>query len=100
MGATQGLVQRVFVTMGAVIGCAGTALGLAVGLATAAALSRWHVIDLPSDVYFLDTLPVRVQAGDVLLVALASLALCLLATIHPARRAAALVPVEAIRVAE
>ncbi len=100
MGATAGLVQRVFVTMGAVIGFTGTTLGLALGLAAASALSYWHVIDLPGDVYFLDTLPVRIQAGDVTIVALASCTLCLLATVAPARRAAALHPVEAIRVGE
>jgi lipoprotein-releasing system permease protein len=100
MGATRRLVQRAFVTMGAVIGLVGTGLGTLLGIGTAAALKRWPIVQLPGDVYFIDRLPVRMELSDVLLVAGASLLLCLLATLSPSRQAARLVPVEAIRTAE
>ena len=47
--------------------------------------------------YYITTLPVRLNAGDVAAIALAALAICLLATLYPARQAARLNPVEAIR---
>jgi lipoprotein-releasing system permease protein len=48
-------------------------------------------------VYFIDHLPVHVEALDVLYVVLASLAVAVLATLYPSRSASRLTPVEAIR---
>ena len=55
------------------------------------------LIRIDPSVYFIDRLPVRVEAVDVGLVILASFALAVLVTIFPSRRAARLEPVEAIR---
>ncbi|RMF83051.1 MAG: lipoprotein-releasing ABC transporter permease subunit [Nitrospirae bacterium] len=96
-GATRRFVRRVFLWQGALIGLSGTFIGLAVGLTLCAVLDRWHFIQLPGDVYYFTTLPVRVRATDFALVTLAAAALSLLATLFPAWQAGRLEPVEALR---
>ena len=97
MGATDRQVRRIFVFKGMVIGLIGTVLGDILGLILCSLLKRYQFIDLPSDVYFLSTLPVELQALDVINISVAALAICFLATIYPARQASKMNPVEAIR---
>jgi lipoprotein-releasing system permease protein len=61
------------------------------------AVGDYKLIALDPSVYFIDHLPVAVQMGDVLLIVLASIAIAALATVYPARQAARLFPIEAIR---
>jgi lipoprotein-releasing system permease protein len=97
MGLTSTAIARVFVVQGAIIGAVGTVLGMGLGLAVAYIVDRSGLIRINPSVYFVDRLPVHVEPLDVLIVALISLAVATLATIHPSRAAARLVPVEAIR---
>lgn len=97
MGATNVAIGAVFVFKGAVIGVLGTTLGILGGLGGSALLARYKFIDLPKDVFYVSTVPVRIYPENFAAVALASLAICLLATIYPARQAARLAPVEVIR---
>jgi len=97
MGASQGDVLSVFLVAGTGIGAIGAALGTILGLSACAALKRWHFISIPSDVYFLSTLPVKVEAGDVVLVVLVTLALCLVAAGYPAWYASRQLPAESLR---
>jgi lipoprotein-releasing system permease protein len=60
-------------------------------------LRRYPIVRLPGDVYFIETLPVRPEAGDFVAVVAATLVLCLVAALYPAWRASRLDPVEAIR---
>jgi len=80
-----------------VIGLIGTLLGDSLGMILCALLKRYQFIELPSDVYFLSTLPVLLQPLDVIQVSLAALVICFLATLYPARQASRMNPVEAIR---
>ena len=97
MGASQSDVVRIFLTAGLGIGAVGVSFGTALGLIACWALAKYHFIDLPSDVYFLSTLPVRVEWGDVLLVVVLTFALCLLAAGYPAWYASRRSPVESLR---
>jgi lipoprotein-releasing system permease protein len=95
----------VFATQGTVIGVAGTAAGVGLGLliarnitAVVGGLERISGMTLVDpQVYFISELPADVQAGDVLLVAGTALLLGVLATLYPALRAAATQPAEALR---
>lgn len=97
MGASRGDIVRIFLFAGLGIGVVGILLGAGLGLAACWALGRFRFIDIPSDVYFLSTLPVRVEGGDVLLVVTLTLALCLLAAGYPAFWASRRTPVESLR---
>jgi lipoprotein-releasing system permease protein len=97
MGLTAPAIGRIFVVQGAIIGAVGTVLGLGLGLTLAYVIDRSGLIRINPTVYFIDRLPVHVEPLDVLVVMLVSLAVATLATIHPSRAAARLVPVEAIR---
>jgi lipoprotein-releasing system permease protein len=97
MGLTSPAVARVFLLQGAVIGGIGTLIGLVSGLAVAYVVDKSGWIRINPAVYFIDHLPVHVEAEDVLVVVLASLAIAVLATVYPSRSAALLTPVDAIR---
>jgi lipoprotein-releasing system permease protein len=97
MGLTAPAVARVFLLQGAVIGGVGTAIGLSAGLVLAYVVDKSGWVRINPAVYFIDHLPVHVEASDVLVVVLASLAIAILATVYPSRSAAGLTPVDAIR---
>ena len=105
MGATRGAIQRIFLMTGAAIGVVGTFAGLLLGVVVAsnvetlrAFFSRMTNTNLfPAEFYFLSRLPSEIDPREVVLVAAIALTLSLLATLYPARRAANLDPVEALR---
>ena len=97
MGATAASVGRIFVLKGMIVGVVGTGLGNVFGYAACWALRRYEFIDLPEGVFYVNTVPVRMYPEYFALVTVASLAICLIATIYPARQAARLVPVDVIR---
>lgn len=97
MGLPAASVRRIFLWQGAVIGLVGTGLGLVLGVGTGVALGRYKLIALDPEIYFIDHLPVVLQAGDTALIVLASVLIAVVATLYPAREAARLYPVDAIR---
>jgi lipoprotein-releasing system permease protein len=97
LGATHGTVLQVFLAEGCLIGGLGTGLGVTLGWGLIEVLRRYPFVRLPGDVYFIERLPVRPEAGDFIAVILAALGLCLAAALYPAWRAARLEPVDAIR---
>ena len=97
LGAPRAVVLQVFLLEGLLIGGLGTGLGGVLGAGLIAALRRYPFVRLPGDVYFIERLPVRPEAGDFAAVILAALVLCLAAALYPAYRASQLDPVDAIR---
>lgn len=97
MGATDRSIARIFMLKGLIIGAVGTVLGVLGGYAGCWMLRRYQFVELPKDVFYVSTLPVRVYGENFATVALVSVVICLLATIYPARQAAGLAPVEVIR---
>ncbi|MFC1829997.1 FtsX-like permease family protein, partial [Thermodesulfobacteriota bacterium] len=97
MGATDKSIRRIFVFNGMVIGSLGTFIGVVLGFLLCILLEKYKFIELPGDVYYITTLPVRLEGLDVLLIAAAAMVICFLATLYPARQAAKLNPVDAIR---
>jgi len=97
MGVTGRSIGRIFLLQGALIGAVGTFLGLVLGLVIAYIVDQSGLVRIDPSVYFIDRLPVHVQPLDVLVVIFASFLLAVVATVFPARAAAQLTPVDAIR---
>jgi lipoprotein-releasing system permease protein len=97
MGATARSIGRIFVIKGLMIGLMGIILGTSAGVGLCTLLDRYAFIHLPADVYYITTLPVNLKLVDVVLIAASALLICLAATLYPARQAASVNPVEAIR---
>ncbi len=97
MGAADRSIRRIFVYKGMTIGAIGTFLGVLFGFILCTLLKQYKFIELPADVYYITTLPVELEALDVILTAGAAMLICYLATLYPARQASRLDPVEALR---
>ena len=97
LGATAAMIRRLFMAQGVVIGSMGTALGFILGLGACCLLKKYRFIELPKGVYSLDYLPVLLEWSDIAFTGCCAMLLCFLATLYPARQAARLEPVEALR---
>jgi lipoprotein-releasing system permease protein len=97
MGLPVRSVRRVFILQGVVIGVVGAVLGTGLGLILARVVDRRQIVALDPSVYFIDHLPVHVDPADLLIILVASITVATLATLYPARQAATLNPVDAIR---
>jgi len=97
MGMTASQIRRIFVAQGVVVGVIGTVVGTLGGIAVALAVGHYRLIPLNPTVYFIDHLPVELSAVDVATIIVLSLCIAGLATLYPARQAALLEPVDAIR---
>ena len=96
MGATDGLVRKIFMLQGMVIGLLGTFLGTLAGVGICLLLEKYHFIELPA-AYPFSTLPVQLESTDVLMIAVASVVICFFSTLYPSHKASKMNPVEALR---
>ena len=98
LGATPRQVQRLFELQGLRIGAVGTAWGLAVSVPLCLIADHYKLIKLPSAVYdFITYVPLRLGVADIVIVAVFPLLVSWLASRYPARRAASVDPVDALR---
>jgi lipoprotein-releasing system permease protein len=105
MGASEGMIQRIFFAQGFMIGAIGTLGGLFLGLIISFNIdvivptieAIFRVQFLPRDIYFISSLPSDVRSGDVITVGLMAFVLSLLATLYPSWRAAKVEPAQALR---
>ena len=105
MGASRGMILRIFMLSGASIGVVGTLAGFGLGLLITKNLeairqflqSVLHVDLFSAEIYFFTRIPAHIDDGEVAAVVLMALALSFLATLYPSWRAARLDPVEGLR---
>jgi lipoprotein-releasing system permease protein len=97
LGATPKRIGRIFLREGIVIGGCGVLLGNVLGLGVCWIQKVYAPITLSGDVYFINALPVEISFLDFLMTSTLALLLCALFAYFPSRRAAKLVPVDAIR---
>jgi lipoprotein-releasing system permease protein len=96
MGVPRGQIMGIFVINGLHLGSVGVGLGSLLGLAGIGFLYFFGV-DLPGEVYFVESIPVLVKIWDFLLVAGITFAIALLAALWPSWEASNLKPMEIIR---
>jgi lipoprotein-releasing system permease protein len=97
MGTSSGVVMRIFMMQGLIIGVVGTAVGAIGGLSLCWVLDRYKLIHIPQDVYQVSYVPFVVLPRDFIIVVLASIVIAFLATLYPSRQAARLDPGQALR---
>lgn len=97
MGAPPRMVRRTFVLVGALLAAAGAGTGTLLGVGASWVLDRYRLIQLPGQVYVFDYVPFDVRPADLAVVLALTVALALSFSWYAAQRAAALVPVEALR---
>jgi len=96
-GSTPRSIRRIFMLQGFVIGLVGASLGLLLGLGLSWLANRYQLISIPAEIYSVSHVTLSVRWIDCARVVLLAMAICLLATIYPARTASKLTPVEALR---
>jgi lipoprotein-releasing system permease protein len=105
MGASAGMIQRIFFAQGFMIGALGTLGGVLLGLLIALNIdvivpvieAIFRVQFIPRDIYFISSLPSDVRSSDVVTVGLMAFSLSLIATLYPSWRAAKVQPANALR---
>lgn len=97
MGAPPSAVRRIFVLKGLIVGSVGTAAGLVTGAGACLVLARFHFIHIEKKIYGISTLPIDIHPLSFVIVAAASIALCWMAVLYPARQAARELPVAIFR---
>jgi len=96
-GSTPRSIRRIFMLQGLVIGLIGAASGLMLGLGLSWLANHYQLISIPAEIYAVSHVTLKVKSIDCARVAILAVIICLLATIYPARTAARLMPVEALR---
>lgn len=96
MGATSVSIMKIFFLQGLLIAIGGTLLGLGGGLGLCELLSRYQFIELPTNVYPMTTLPIKVLPLDVAIIVASSVAITLLATLYPSWKASKVQPAEVL----
>ncbi|MGZ8798306.1 MAG: FtsX-like permease family protein [Thermoanaerobaculia bacterium] len=100
MGAERRTIARIFVWYGTLVGFAGTATGLVIGVVVCWVITRFPLVSFPpeiAEVYFVSSIPFVTRGVDLAVIAAFSLIVSFVATIVPSMRAARLNPVEALR---
>jgi lipoprotein-releasing system permease protein len=99
MGATRVGIMRIFLRQGLTIAFTGATIGNVFALLVCLAQIKFKFFSLPSDIYFMSTVPVLLRPEYFILVTAISVGLCLLSSVVPARLASRLHPVKALRFA-
>jgi lipoprotein-releasing system permease protein len=97
MGARRAQIRSIFVIQGAMIGLAGTAIGMTAGYTFCYFADKYRWVPLNESVYALSFVPFQPKAWDGVWIGAAAMTVSLLATIYPARNATRITPVEVLR---
>ncbi|MER3524603.1 MAG: hypothetical protein C4326_11215 [Ignavibacteria bacterium] len=97
LGATRAGIVSIFVRQGLRIGWMGTVVGNGLAFSLCFVEQRFRFLSLPSDIYFMSSVPILLKAEFFVFVSIVSVALCFLCSLIPAWLAARIDPIRAIR---
>ena len=100
MGADSGLIRRIFIWYGTMVGISGTLIGILLGTTVSWILTRYELISFGpeiAEVYFVSSIPFVTRLRDLAAIAAFAIVVSFLATLLPSLRASRLQPVDALR---
>ncbi len=97
LGTPRKRIMQIFALKGLYIGALGAGIGLILSLGFGWLQIRYHLIPLPSEVYFMDAVPIKFVWGDVVFISAGAVLFSVLATTFPAWKAGRIQPAEALR---
>ncbi len=97
MGATPRSIGKIFTLKGLGVGLTGVVFGNVIGYILCWSQQTFEWIKLPGQIYIIQALPVKMLAIDFVCISLASVGLCFIFALLPARKAASLAPIVALR---
>lgn len=97
MGAGSPLISRIFIHQGLMVGGVGIVTGCLIGYGICFLQVKYQFIKLPGDIFFLDALPMELKWVDFVAIVIVALFISLFSTVYPARKASALLPMDALR---
>jgi lipoprotein-releasing system permease protein len=100
MGAESATIRRIFIWYGTMVGIAGTATGVVLGVAICWVITRFHLVSFPpeiAEVYFVSSIPFVTRLRDLAVISAFAIVVSFVATVLPSMRAARLSPVDALR---
>ncbi len=96
-GATKQNIRNIFVKQAVVVGFVGVLIGDFVGIALSFLLKKYQFIQLPKDVYYINTIPVDINAAYITVISITAFLLVILASLYPAKKASNVDIVEVLR---
>lgn len=97
MGSIPSQISNIFIYNGILIGVIGVFGGWGIALAAAYLQNTYRLISLPPDIYFISYLPIDARIPDFLVAGGATVLICFLAALYPARQAARLSVIDVLR---
>lgn len=97
MGASEKMIQKVFIKQGMIIGIVGTLVGDILAYLICIVIKKYKIISLPKDIYFMDRIPVEIVPEVFLIVTAAAIIITYLSALYPARQGAKMDPIAALR---
>ena len=97
MGVTEGSILKIFMFEGLLIGIIGTLLGIIIGYAVCYLQLHYNIYPLDPAQYKINSLPVELRVSDFFFISGASMLLSFLASLFPAKKAAKVNPISAIK---
>jgi len=97
MGVTENSILKIFMFEGLLIGIVGTLLGVIIGYAVCYAQIHYNIYPLDPSQYKINSLPIDIRVSDFFFISGASLLLSFLASLYPAKKAAKVNPINAIK---
>ncbi len=97
IGVTQIQIKKIFLICGIYLSSIGITLGIILGSFVLYIIKKYKIIELPSDVYYITQIPVKISTEDVIIIILISFILTIISSILPSHKASKIDPVDAIR---
>ena len=97
MGVTENSILKIFMFEGLLIGIIGTLLGVIIGYLVCYIQIKYNIYPLDPSQYKIDSLPIEVRFSDFFFISGVAMLLSFFASLYPAKRAAKVNPISAIK---